>query len=212
MKSDRPTLGVGTTVAPTTRNVGWIDAVREKMAAVGLLVALFILLPASVRAGEEIAIPGVRLTTEASAVQSCTFVGTVVDDSVNDLRKKIIRAGGNSGLLSFGDNMLVARVFRCPGPEPGTSSSAAPPPDQQSGVSPPSAPPEAGTITFGGLFGRRVFVNPARSQAEAQRDLATCERDALLVPYQRGEEAQRAADQRVYVVKCLQAQGYIRGQ
>ena len=90
---------------------------------------------------ERLAMSRVRLTTEASAVKACTRVGWVNDDSAKDLRRKIIRSGGDTGLITFGigDDMsqIYAQVYRCPQPaahtEAGTGTSCGPPP--------PVAPP-----------------------------------------------------------------------
>ena len=80
---------------------------------------------------ERLAMSRVRLTTDAAAVKACTRVGSVNDDSAKDLRRKIIRFGGDTGLITFGvgDDMsqIYAQVYRCP-------QAAAPPP-------PPPAPP-----------------------------------------------------------------------
>ena len=93
---------------------------------------------------EHLAMARVRLTTEPSVARSCTRVGQVSDDSVKDLRKKIVRAGGDVGVLSFStDNMsnILAVVYRCPAPAsaaprtaPPTAAPPAPPP-------PPPKPP-----------------------------------------------------------------------
>jgi hypothetical protein len=78
---------------------------------------------------EKLAMAHVRLTTEALTVPPhCTLVGTVKDDSMEDLRKKIVRAGGDIGLLSFSlDHLSViyAKVYRCP---PYSPSIPPPPP------------------------------------------------------------------------------------
>ena len=66
---------------------------------------------------EKVAMSRVRLTTEPAQAAQCTRLGIVSDESVKDLRKKIVRAGGDLGLLSFGaDSMstIHAEVFRCP--------------------------------------------------------------------------------------------------
>jgi hypothetical protein len=86
----------------------------------------------SVRANdrEKVAMARLRLTTEAQTLApNCTLVGTVKDDSMEDLRKKIVRAGGDTGLLSFSlDDLstVYAKVYRCP-----TYSPSIPPPPPQ---------------------------------------------------------------------------------
>jgi hypothetical protein len=67
--------------------------------------------------GEHLAMGRVRLSTEAAAAKGCTRVGTVSDDRVKDLRKKIVREGGDTAILTFStDNMsmILAEVYRCP--------------------------------------------------------------------------------------------------
>src|SRR5712691_10389236 len=87
---------------------------------------------------EHLAMARVRLTTEPSVASGCTRVGQVSDDSVKDLRRKIVRAGGDVGVLSFStENMeiVLAQVYRCPAPAsaaprtaPPTAAPAPPPP------------------------------------------------------------------------------------
>jgi hypothetical protein len=85
--------------------------------------------------GEKAAMARVRLTTESGRVAGCARVGSVHDENIKDLRRKIVRAGGNTALLSFrADNLEVvyADVFRCPPPARAPASAPTPP---------PSAPP-----------------------------------------------------------------------
>jgi hypothetical protein len=95
--------------------------------------------------GERLAMSRVRLTTEAAAIRGCARVGMVSDESVKDLRRKILRSGGDTALLTFGtgDDMskINAQVFRCPTLAP-AAPSAAPPPPPPPGAAPP--PPPAG--------------------------------------------------------------------
>jgi hypothetical protein len=89
---------------------------------------------------EHWAMAHVRLTTEAAVAQGCARVGAVSDDSVKDLRRKIVRAGGNTGLISFrADNLsaIHAEVFRCPAAR--TEPPQVPPPPP--GPPPPPPPP-----------------------------------------------------------------------
>jgi len=93
---------------------------------------------------EHWAMAHVRLTTEAAVAQGCARVGAVSDDSVKDLRQKIVRAGGNTGLISFrADNLsaIHAEVFRCPAARtaPPTAPPNVPPPPP--GPPPPPPPP-----------------------------------------------------------------------
>jgi hypothetical protein len=88
---------------------------------------------------EKMAMVRVRLSTDATTAAGCTRVGRTSDDSVKDLRRKIVRAGGNTGIVSFGVedlSMIYADVFQC------TSPATAPP---ASKVPPDIPPPPAGT-------------------------------------------------------------------
>jgi hypothetical protein len=67
-------------------------------------------------AAEKAAMFAVRLTTEASVLADCERTGRVSDDSIEDLRKKIVRTGGNAALLMFDTDDLEkvhAEVHRC---------------------------------------------------------------------------------------------------
>jgi hypothetical protein len=93
---------------------------------------------------EEALMRRVRLTTDRALTAGCTQVSAVRDDSVKDLRKKIVRAGGDTALLSFGVadmEDIYADVFRCPTippPPPG-----APPPPPGAPAREPGATPQA---------------------------------------------------------------------
>ena len=103
---------------------------------------------------EKKAMAEVRLTTEPALVSGCTKIGLASDDSVRDLRRKIVRGGGNAAVISFRSDdlkMMAAEVYRCPTatskaqsaspPPPGTSSSTdAPPPPAGSPPPPPPGP------------------------------------------------------------------------
>ena len=102
-----------------------------------LLLLLASALPAAADDGERIAMARVRMTTDPALTRGCTRLGAVSDDSVKDLRRKIVRAGGDTALLAFGVedlSMVHAQVFRCPPP-------AAPPPPASAPA--PPAPPAA---------------------------------------------------------------------
>ena len=98
---------------------------------------------------ERLAMARVRLTTETGLTQGCARVGSAHDDSVKDLRRKIVRMGGNTALLSFGGSedlsTVYAEVFRCAGPPasaPGTAPARIPaPPPGPPPPPPPPAPP-----------------------------------------------------------------------
>ena len=72
---------------------------------------------APARADDELnAMARVRLTTEPALATGCTRVGAMSDDNIKDLRRKIVRAGGNTAVISFNStemSMLLAEVFRC---------------------------------------------------------------------------------------------------
>ena len=79
----------------------------------------------------------VRLTTDPRVPVGCTRVGLVRDDSIKDLRRKVVKAGGDTALLSFpADDLekIDAQVFRCPAHA--TPSHIPPPPP-----GPPPPPP-----------------------------------------------------------------------
>ena len=100
----------------------------------------------------------VRLTTEPALTAGCARVGAVTDDSLKDLRRKIVSVGGNAAVLSFGiEDMstIHAEVYRCPtaanapahippppsGPPPPPPSSGRRPPPPPPGQPPPPPPP-----------------------------------------------------------------------
>ena len=89
-------------------------------------------------AAENVALARVRFTTEPALTTGCSRLGLVSDDSVKDLRRKIVKAGGNTGVLSFGVDDLStihAEVFRCPSTD--ARLSIPPPP---AGTPPPPPP------------------------------------------------------------------------
>jgi len=95
---------------------------------------------------EKIAMARVRLTTDPGLTHGCGRVGSAHDDSVKDLRRKIVKMGGNTALLSFGGSedlsTVYAEVFRCSGPPasaPGTAPARIPAPP--AGPPPPPPPP-----------------------------------------------------------------------
>lgn len=105
-----------------------------------LVVLLAATAPAHGQDAERLAMARLRLTTEPGLTRECTRLGSVDDDSVKDLRRKIVRAGGDTALLVFGiEDMsrIYAQVFRCP--PPATLPPGAPPPPP--GQPPPPPPP-----------------------------------------------------------------------
>ena len=87
---------------------------------------------------EKVILSRVRLTTERPTATGCTRLGVVSDESLKDLRRKIVKAGGDTGVLGFADDDLSkadAEVFRCAAanaqigiPVPPAGSPPAPPP------------------------------------------------------------------------------------
>src|SRR5229473_4804760 len=85
---------------------------------------------------EKLARTRVRLSTEATVAAGCIRLGMVTDDSIKDLRRKIVKAGGDTGILSFGmDDTIYAQVFQCP------STAVTPPAPPNVPPPPPGAPP-----------------------------------------------------------------------
>ena len=85
---------------------------------------------------EERAMARIRLSTEASVAKGCTRLGSVSDDRVKDLRKKVVRAGGDTAIITFSiDHMSViqAEVYQCP------VKSAAPTPAPKTTPPPPAS-------------------------------------------------------------------------
>jgi hypothetical protein len=90
---------------------------------------------------ENFAMAHVRFSTEAAMATGCIRLGQVMDDSVKDLRRKIVRTGGDTGILSFGPDKMYAQVFRCAGVAPPPASSTAPDiPPPPPGTPPPPPP------------------------------------------------------------------------
>jgi hypothetical protein len=88
---------------------------------------------------EALAMARVRLSTEPGVAAGCARLGVVSDDSVKDLRKKIVRAGGNTAVVSFGIadmSQIYADVFRC-NPSAATPSTG----DLPAGIPPPPPGP-----------------------------------------------------------------------
>jgi hypothetical protein len=95
---------------------------------------------AAAQDAERLAMARVRLTTDPAVTRPCTLLGSVSDDSVKDLRRKIARSGGDTALLVFGVedmSMIYAQVFRCP--PVATLPPGTPPPPP--GPPPPPPPP-----------------------------------------------------------------------
>lgn len=93
---------------------------------------------------ERMAMTRVRLSTEAAVAAGCTRIGRVSDDSIKDLRKKIVRAGGNTAVLSFGIadlSQIYADVFRCDASAASPPATSLPPGIPPPPPGPPPPPP-----------------------------------------------------------------------
>jgi len=114
---------------------------QRKIAGIGILLLASVSY-AGADDGEQIAMARVRLTTEASLTAGCTRVGSVHDRSVKDLRRKIVKAGGNTRVLLFRtDDMatIYAEVFLCR--RPAENAPPGPPPPGPPPPGPPPPPP-----------------------------------------------------------------------
>jgi len=100
--------------------------------------------PAAAQDPERLAMARLRLTTDPALTRGCTRMGAMNDDSVKDLRRKTVRAGGDTALVIFGvEDMsrIYAEVFRCPTPEAPPSAGGAPSPPAPGVARSPAAPP-----------------------------------------------------------------------
>jgi hypothetical protein len=115
----------------------------KKPAAFTALFVLASVLSAAAQ-DDRAAMARVRLTTDPNVPLGCTRIGLVRDDSIKDLRRKVVKAGGDTALLSFPAEDLEkidAQVFRCPPHSvtpPRVPSHIPPPPP---GPPPPGPPP-----------------------------------------------------------------------
>lgn len=115
--------------------------IAQTIAGAAVAVALAVA-SAGAQDPEHLAMAHVRLTTERSSMAGCARVGAVKDDSVKDLRRKIVRTGGNAAVLSFSvDDLetIYAEVYRCRPPQRRGPEIPPPPPGP-----PPPGPPDAG--------------------------------------------------------------------
>lgn len=108
------------------------------------LALTLLALPATALAdAQDIAMARLRLTTDSSMTRGCTRLTSVRDDSLKDLRKKVVKAGGDTALLSFGPDDLsriTADVYHCAGAS-ASAPSAAPRPAPAAAPAPPAEPP-----------------------------------------------------------------------
>ena len=118
--------------------------------------ALLLVAACVARAGaedlEHFAMSHVRMSTDPSIASGCARVSRVTDDSLRDLRRKVVRSGGNTAVLSFSTDdlgMILADVYRCTPPAARRPPNVPPPPAGAPPPPPPSAssppPPPAGS-------------------------------------------------------------------
>jgi hypothetical protein len=129
-------------------------------------LALLLLAVSAARASaddvEHFAMSHVRLSTDPAIASGCARVSRASDNSLRDLRRKIVHSGGNTAVISFSTDdlgMILADVYRCippaarrppnvppppagPPPPPPPTSAAPPPPPAGN---PPAPPPAGGT-------------------------------------------------------------------
>ena len=128
------------------------------MIKTGLISSTALLLVAAAvsRAGaedvEHFAMSHVRLSTDAAIASGCARVSRISDDSLRDLRRKVVRSGGNTAVLSFSTDdlgMILADVYRCTPPAARRPPNVPPPPSGAPPPPPPSVssppPPPAGS-------------------------------------------------------------------
>ena len=117
-----------------------------------MVTALVAVLASSAAAqdAERVAMSQIRFSTEPAAASGCAHINAAKDNSLRDLRRKIVRAGGNMAVLSFHvDDMstIFAEIYRCggfgPGSGPPRSGAPAPPPPVMPATppTPPTPPP-----------------------------------------------------------------------
>lgn len=90
-----------------------------KAAALAALAVLVVASPAMGQDNERLLMMRVHLTTDPIIPPGCVFIAAVADDSVKHLRRKIVRLGGDTGVLSFPPDdieRIHAQVYRCPPP------------------------------------------------------------------------------------------------
>lgn len=83
----------------------------------------------------------IAFTTDASLTRGCTLLGRVKDDEVKDLRRKIVRLGGDTAVVAFGYEDIVADVYRCPVARVPARSPDIPPPPAGTPPPPPAGAP-----------------------------------------------------------------------
>jgi hypothetical protein len=124
-----------------------IDA--RRISGTVLLLAVASVSTARAEDVETFAMSHVRLSTDSAIAAGCARMARISDDSLKDLRRKVVRAGGNTAVLSFTADdlsMILADVYRCTPPPAARRQPNVPPPP--AGAPPP--PPPAGTAPASG--------------------------------------------------------------
>ena len=104
-------------------------------------VVLGLAAPASAQGPERAALDRIAFTTDVTLTKGCTLLGRVKDDEVKDLRRKVARLGGDTAVVAFGYEDIVADVYRCPAARAPQLPPDIPPPP--AGAPPPPPPPPA---------------------------------------------------------------------
>jgi hypothetical protein len=87
-----------------------------------------------------------QLVTDPALTRGCVPLAVASDDSIRELRNKIVGAGGNTALLTLSIDEppeIRAQIFRCPAPimsPPTPGAPQSPPPPPPPGVPPPPPP------------------------------------------------------------------------
>ena len=90
---------------------------------------------------ERVLLSRIAFTTDAALTRGCTLLGRVKDDEVKDLRRKIVRLGGDTAVVAFGYDEIVADAYRCPTARAPQIPPNIPPPP--AGTPPPPPPPQS---------------------------------------------------------------------
>jgi hypothetical protein len=127
------------------------DVIKSSsISGAAVLLATACVSPVGAEDLEHFAMSHVRLSTDPSIAVGCGRVSRVTDDSLRDLRRKVVRSGGNTAVLSFSTDdlgVIMADVYRCSPPAarrpPNVPPPPAgpPPPPPPTSVAPPPPPP-----------------------------------------------------------------------
>jgi hypothetical protein len=122
-----------------------------RAAVLAMALVMAVASGAAAQDSERAAMAQIRFTTEPAAASGCSHINSAKDNSLRDLRRKIVRAGGNMAVLSFHvDDLstMFAEIYRCGGFGPGSGApgsgmpgATAPPPPVMPPAPPPPPPP-----------------------------------------------------------------------